>query len=65
MTRVTPMDALSRDELEDICNEALAACWLVIAQFDGIADDKWATMGMRIAVDKCREVVERCDTLDD
>lgn len=33
-------------------------CQLVINQFDKIADDKWATRGMKVAVDWCREATE-------
>jgi len=34
-------------------------CGLVLAQFDGIGDDSWATMGMRVAIERLRERVER------
>jgi hypothetical protein len=44
------------------CNQILhqaapklfAALDLVVAQFEGIADDKWPTNGMQIAIEKAR-----------
>lgn len=37
--------------------ELWEACKLVVRQFDNIADDSWATGGMRVAVNRCRRVL--------
>jgi len=45
--------------VEEAAPDLLEVLELVVAQFEGIADDKWATEGIRVAIEKARAAIAK------